>query len=383
MERWRLYLALAGLVGVIDTAFLLGLIAGYAKKLGAGDVEAGFIAGVYSMVAIPASIVAGVVVDRLGRRRSLNLGLAWDTVSMILYTLASTPLQLAVVRGLHALGGSLVYPAYMAIVGDTSPRERLGRSTGGYLMVVAIAVALGSLSSAALVYRLGYKPALMLVSLMVFTGFLASLRIPETGSRSTGILKAVAGSLINVASAAILMFLLYLGFGAIVGGLTQALLNTGLASREETASALTGAAIGVATLASIPAFPLVGLVIDRRGVAPPVVAGSIVAMLGQLALASRPGHAELFIAYTLYGLAIAAIMTASTYLAAMTPREGRGTSMAIQQVANIVGIALGAPLGGLAAAHMGLAGVSYLVASSLAIVVVYTLILLRYTRPPG
>ncbi len=381
MERWRIQLAIVGLAGVMDTAFLLGLIAGYAKSLGAGDEYAGLIAGLYSMVALPASLAAGIIVDKVGRRRSLAIGLAWDTASMIGYALASTPAQLAAVRGLHAVGGSLVYPAYMAIVGDTAPRGRLGSSTGRYLSVVAAAVALGSLSSAAAVSRLGFKQSFLLIALILLIGLLSTQGLPETRGQGGGVARGLARARGLVASAGILIFLLYTGFGAIIGGMPQALLNDGIASSEEEASALTGAAIGVATLASIPLFPLAGGRLDRGSLQHVVTVSSALGVAG-LWIASSSMTTHILAGFTLYGATIAGLMTASTYLAAQAPREARGTSMAIQQVANIAGVAVGAPLGGVASTQ-GLIGIASLVALSLLAAAAYTLILPRATSPRG
>ncbi|WP_218184405.1 MFS transporter, partial [Aeropyrum camini] len=122
--KGSLLLALAGFAGLMDTAFLLGVVAAYAEHLGASKAEAGFIAGLYSMVAIPASLAAGLAVDKVGRKKALVAGLAWDTLAIALYTTASTPGELALYRALHAIGGSLVYPAFFSIVGDAGGRGR-------------------------------------------------------------------------------------------------------------------------------------------------------------------------------------------------------------------------------------------------------------------
>ncbi|MEM3382870.1 MAG: hypothetical protein QXL52_06140 [Nitrososphaerales archaeon] len=52
---------------------MLPVISAYAKFLGANEALAGLIAGLYSIVAIPASFTMGVFVDILGRRRALLL----------------------------------------------------------------------------------------------------------------------------------------------------------------------------------------------------------------------------------------------------------------------------------------------------------------------
>lgn len=91
---------------------MAGVIAAYAEYLGASKPFAGFTAGLYGLVAIFASPLAGLVVDKFGRKKSLIVGLAWDSILVYLYSIVVNPLQLVLVRGLHAIGGSLVYPFY-------------------------------------------------------------------------------------------------------------------------------------------------------------------------------------------------------------------------------------------------------------------------------
>ncbi len=351
----RLRLAVLGVIGfagLVDTAFLLGVISGYAMELGADSAFAGLIAGLYSMAAIPASVLAGFVVDRWGRRRSLSLGLAWDSIAMWLYAVVSTPLQLAVLRVLHALGGSLVYPALFAYIGDVAGPRR-GRYSGVTLAAIAGAVAAGNILAHVLVAEMGFRKPLAIVALIVLAGFLLSLGLEEPPrqyrprARGGGSLDGDAR--LRAVLASLIMFLLYLGFGVITGGLTQAQLEEGLAGSEEEASSYTALAIATATMVSIPVFIIAGSGIDR-GHARLLAAVSALAAVATLVETARVGGSrELAAAYAPYGVAIGVLMTASTVLAISVPAEYRGRSVAVQQVANILGVAFGAPLGGVIA----------------------------------
>ncbi|MFN4046542.1 MAG: MFS transporter [Acidilobaceae archaeon] len=173
-----LVMAFVGFVGILDTSFMIPIIALYAESLGASKAEAGFIAGFYSMVAIPASIVAGILVDRLGRKKMLVAGLLWDAVSVFLYSIVVSSSQLLAVRGLHAIGGSLVYPAFIARAREISG-ERVGYSIGRLLAPVALAIALGTASAGFITYMLGYRiPFIALSSIILLAGILA-LKLPE------------------------------------------------------------------------------------------------------------------------------------------------------------------------------------------------------------
>jgi MFS family permease len=191
----RVIMAFAGFAGILDTSFLIPVIALYAYSLGASEAQAGFIAGLYSMVAIPASVVAGVLIDRFGRKRMLALGLLWDSASMLLYALVTTPAQLAFVRALHALGGSLVFPAFIARSREVSG-ERVGLGLGLMLAPVALAIAIGSGSAGVATAVLGYRVSFTLIALILaVAGFLALTLPPRPEERAWRGLRGVASGL--------------------------------------------------------------------------------------------------------------------------------------------------------------------------------------------
>ena len=111
--------ALLGAIGVIDTAILNPTISAYAVTLGGGESVAGFIAGLYSIVAIPASLTMGLAIDAIGRRLALVVGLGLTAVWIFGYALAATPLHLMLLRIAHSLSGALVFPASIAMIQAT------------------------------------------------------------------------------------------------------------------------------------------------------------------------------------------------------------------------------------------------------------------------
>ncbi len=349
VDKAKLALGVIGFVGIMDTAFLMGIISPYAEALGASKTQAGFIAGLYSMVAIPASLLAGIVVDKVGRKKSMMMGLAWDTLSVYAYGLASSVRQLALVRGLHALGGSLVYPAFMASVGDRSGR-RLGSHVGGYLAVVAASIAVGTLASAGLVEVLGFSWVFRILALIVASGLLAALMVEETAPvvrERPSIVEGLKAAKGDLAAGLLLVFTLYTSFGMIVGGLGPALKGAGIAATEERAAALTGMSIGVATLVSIPFLVLTGRLFDKGRLGPVLLLSAATLSGSQALVLLYPGVAGLAAAYSIYGVGLAGYMAGNTYLVLKAPPHARGSAVGLQQMINIVGVAVGAPLAGL------------------------------------
>ncbi len=367
-SREKIALSIVGFTGIVDTAFMIALIAPYAKKLGASDPEAGFIAALYSIVALPASIVAGALVDRIGRKRSLALGLAWDAVVVFLYSVVDSLRGLTLVRGLHALGGSLVYPAFLASVGDrTVGYAGTGTWIGRYLAAVASAVALGALAASSIVRLLGFEATFRVLSAVILLGFASSLLVKETsrGQNPLTALRSVWAYKRSVVPGLALIFLLYVSFGAIIGGLGPALLSEGIAATEEEASSIVGASVGVASAVSVPLFIASGTALDR-GWGRRILVLSALATIAYWYVATYTKD-PLWITTSslLYGLPIASFMTASSYMVLHVSQGSRGSASGLQQVFNILGIAFGAPLAGLAVERWGLEGLGFLVIAPL------------------
>src|SRR5437773_529792 len=122
----------ATMFGTIDSNALVPIIALYAQSVGADLVQTGVIVGLFSLVHAPANVFFGRIADRIGRKLPLQVGLLWDAVSLFLYSIASTPLLLALVRISHGIGSGFVGPSSMALIADTSTPERKGRSMALY-----------------------------------------------------------------------------------------------------------------------------------------------------------------------------------------------------------------------------------------------------------
>ena len=375
----RVIMALAGFAGILDTSFLV-IISLYALSLGASEAQAGLIAALYSMAAIPASIVAGVLVDRFGRKRMLALGLLWDSLSMTLYALASNPLQLALVRVFHALGGSLVFPAFVARSREVSG-ERVGLGLGLMLAPVALAIALGSGFAGVITARLGYRASFIMVALILAVAGILALTLPSRPEeRAWRGLRGVVGGIREAGSSVIaglwVILVLYIALGFIVGGLATSLVKAGVLEERE-ARLVAGISVSLSSLVATVFFIVNGLVADRFGVPLVLLYSSIAGFIGFAIAAVNPAIAGIMIGFALFGVGLAGLMLVSTILVSNAPPRARGTSIGLQQVLNIVGIAIGAPVGGVLA---GIGPEPVLLSASLAVIL--ALIAIVYAESP-
>lgn len=169
----------ATMLGTIDTTALLPVIALYAQFRGADVLQTGIIVGLYSAVHAPANLLFGRLVDRIGMRIPLNFGLMWDAVSLVLYSLATTPWLLAGVRISHGIGGGLVGPSTMSLAAGTAPEARRGRAMAFYGMSIALAVVAGTAMATPITTRMGYDALFYVLACLLLAGFFVSLTIQE------------------------------------------------------------------------------------------------------------------------------------------------------------------------------------------------------------
>ncbi len=346
-----LLVAFLGGIGIIDTAILNPAIASYATALGADLFQASFIAGLYSLVAIPASLAMGLTIDVIGRRRALIIGLGFTALWIYGYSIAANPLQLMLFRITHSLSGSLVFPASIAMIVDAT-RQKMGRSIGLFWVVIGSVILIGSGISATLVTTLGFRSMFVLIAVISLAGLALALYVPETARDrvmprvSVGI---IASSLRWLSVAYVSIFSLYFAFGAIVGSLPLVFIQGG--ASEEAAALSTAIYIILATAISLPVFYLVGRLMERLGPFRMLLTGISLAALSQAIMVVAIGPPLLYVSAAALGGAIALVYVASTALAAL-PRA-RGASIGLHQTANIAGVAAGAPLSGLVLQSLG------------------------------
>ncbi len=342
-------MAFAGFAGILDTSFLIPIIALYAQSLGATEAQAGLVVGLYSMAAIPFSIIAGLLVDRLGRRKMLVTGLLLDSASMLLYAVVTSWVQLAVVRVFHAIGGSLVFPALIARAREVS-EAKVGAGLGAMLAPISLSIAIGSASAGVATAFLGYRISFALIALIQFVaGVLASTLSPELEEKAWRGLRGVVSGLREVGSTVmgglVVIMFLYVALGIIVGGIATSLVGAGILGERE-ARLVMGVGVGLSSLVATVFFIVNGVVVDRVGVIPVVLYSSLLGAIAFILPTINITALTVIAGLAVFGVGLAGLMLSSTIMISQAPSRARGTAIGLQQVFNIVGVAIGAPLGG-------------------------------------
>ncbi|WP_347861694.1 MFS transporter [Salimicrobium sp. PL1-032A] len=169
------------IVTFMDTFVQLPIISPFALELGASEIMAGLIVGVYSFSNMFGNIIGGVGVDRLGRKKVLLFAMAAVFLLLLCYPLVKTAPQLLLLRFVHGVFGGILIPASFAIVGDLS-RSHHGRASMAYTgAAIGIAAITGPAIGGIMAARSEIAYVFLFVAGLFFFAFILGWRfVPAT-----------------------------------------------------------------------------------------------------------------------------------------------------------------------------------------------------------
>ncbi|KKK60067.1 hypothetical protein LCGC14_3028070, partial [marine sediment metagenome] len=162
-----------------DSTVAIPIIALYAKELGASIILIGLIVGVYSMVHIPSNIFFGRLVDKLGRKHLITIGVFLDGISMLLYFLANNPIFLLFARVIHGIGGGFGGPATMAYLSDATSKERSGRVMALYGISIGFANLIGFMLGGMVAQIIGFSNLFLIIGILLIIMAFLSFGLPS------------------------------------------------------------------------------------------------------------------------------------------------------------------------------------------------------------
>ncbi|MBI2857011.1 MAG: MFS transporter [Chloroflexi bacterium] len=171
-------------VAFLDLFAQLPVVAPYAASLGATETQVGLVVALYSVTNLGGNLVAGQLLDRLGRRPPLFAGLLGASVALALYGMSQSATQLMAVRALHGFLAGLVTPSAFTLLADFTPASARARAMGIGGSVVGAAAIVGPALSGLARTRWGYNGVFLGVSgLMLAALVVSALLLPHLGHR--------------------------------------------------------------------------------------------------------------------------------------------------------------------------------------------------------
>jgi EmrB/QacA subfamily drug resistance transporter len=136
----------------------------------------------YSLVLASLLMLSGSTADRVGRRRTFQLGLALFTLGSLLCSLAPSLAALVTFRMVQAIGGSMLNPVAMSIITNTfTERAERARAIGIWGGVVGLSMALGPVVGGLLVSSVGWQSIFWVnIPVGITAIVLTALFVPES-----------------------------------------------------------------------------------------------------------------------------------------------------------------------------------------------------------
>jgi len=161
MERkwWTLLaVSIATFMLLLDITVVNTALPAIEEDLGASFTELQWVVDAYTLSLAALVLTAGVLADRLGRRRVFAGGLGIFTLASLLAGLAPDPTFLNLARALQGVGGAVMFAVSLALIAQEfqAGRER-GTAMGVYGATIGVAVAIGPLVGGALTESLGWE----------------------------------------------------------------------------------------------------------------------------------------------------------------------------------------------------------------------------------
>lgn len=128
-----------------------------AKDLDAGLNSLQWVMTGYLLVLAGLLIPAGTLVDRIGRKKGLLIGLVGFTVASVLCAMSNTIELLIGARVLQGVFGAMMIPAALAVIKASFPPEKLATAIGLFSGVTAVSLAGGPLLGGVMVEHLTWQ----------------------------------------------------------------------------------------------------------------------------------------------------------------------------------------------------------------------------------
>jgi EmrB/QacA subfamily drug resistance transporter len=140
-----------------------------------------WVVNAYTLFLSSGLLIGGAAGDRFGRRRIFVTGIAVFVVASVACGLAPDIVSLILARALQGLGGALLVPSTLAIIGASFAAEERGRAIGTWAAFSAITTAAGPLLGGWLVDAVSWR-ALFFINLPIglLTAWIALRHVPES-----------------------------------------------------------------------------------------------------------------------------------------------------------------------------------------------------------
>ncbi|MEA2376132.1 MAG: hypothetical protein QOD13_39 [Thermoleophilaceae bacterium] len=248
---WTLFaVSVATFMLLLDITVVNTALPAIEHDLHASFTELQWVIDGYTLSLAALVLTAGMLADRLGRRRVFAAGLTIFTLASLLAGLATDPTFLNIARAVQGIGGAVMFAVSLALIAQEFPggRER-GTAMGVYGATIGIAVATGPLVGGGLTEWLGWQ-SIFFINVPIGIAAIAITYTRLRESRDPNASRIDWGGLLTFSTA---LFMLVF---ALLRGNEQGWGSTGIVALLAGAGALLALFLVIETRVSQPMLPL-------------------------------------------------------------------------------------------------------------------------------
>ena len=193
IQRWTLAATILGSSMVfIDGSVVNLALPAIRASLDAGPSAVQWVVEVYTLALSSLVLVGGALGDHFGRRRMFSIGIALFALASVACGLARNPVELVAARAAQGVGGAMLVPGSLAIIGATFAEDRRAGAFGSWSGATAITSLAGPALGGWLIALFGWRSVFFVnlpFALVTLRSRSASFRnrVPSrAGCRSTG-----------------------------------------------------------------------------------------------------------------------------------------------------------------------------------------------------
>lgn len=364
-------------LGLLSIGATLPVIPRYVQgPIGGGDVAVGVVTGAFAITGLACRPLAGHLADRRGRRRVVIAGALLTAVAGALYFVPAGVPGLIVARLFLGAGEGMVYTAGAAWVVDLASPARRGRIIGLYGLAIWGGLSLGPVIGELILRASSFEMVWAFALAAPLAGALIAMRIPESFSpREPEPLGR--HNLIERAALApgLALSLGTIGYAAMAAFLVLHLNRRGVGHGAEVFAAF--------AITVVVARILGGWLPDRYGPLPCVIGAGLIEAAGLVAIMLAESLAVAIAGAVAMGAAFSLLFPSLALIVVRrVPEQRRGIAMGTYTAFFDVGVGVGAPLAGAAAALGGYPAAFGLAAAAALSTAVLGLTLQRAGRAP-
>jgi MFS transporter, DHA1 family, multidrug resistance protein len=335
----------------------------FTAHLGAGPTGIGFIASISAFTGVVMSIPAGILADRLGKRRMLVLSGVVFSTAPFFYLFVTNIWQLALIRLYHGIATAIFIPVAMAMVSDLFHSER-GEKIGWFSTSTLIGRFIAPIAGGSIIGALVSHPAVSFKVVYLVCGlagivmFFLTLKIPaqeerhnktHTWEETLRIFKTIIankGIIITSAVEAAILF----AYGTFETFLPLHSIGIGL-SAYEIGIFLSSQVITLALMK-----PVMGKFSDRHGRQPQILLGAVLGAFCIGGFSLFTSFIPLLVLSILFGFSLSVVTSATAaFIADLSRIEGRGSAMGVLGSIMDIGHTTGPFISGIIATYYGIA----------------------------